>query len=74
MRLLNNERGVDINAQDKFGSTPLQEAVRNGHDVVIEWLKRNGAELRSDKLDELMCSAAANGKRIHLFSLLFSSN
>jgi ankyrin repeat protein len=46
VKSLLNSPGVDVNAQDENGSTPLIEAARNGHDDVVEALLIARADVR----------------------------
>ena len=39
------ERRVDINPKDRWGGTPLADAMRGNHTAVIELLEKNGARL-----------------------------
>lgn len=39
------ERRVDINPKDRWGGTPLSDAMRGNHVKVIELLEKNGAKL-----------------------------
>ena len=43
------ECGVDPNQPDRWGGTPLQDAMSGSHDAVVELLKANKAELREGK-------------------------
>ena len=36
-------QGLDINAKDAAGRTPLSRAVERGRDAAVQWLKANGA-------------------------------
>jgi ankyrin repeat protein len=38
------EKGADVNALDKDGSTPLMEAIPNGHKDIVELLLKSGAK------------------------------
>lgn len=38
------QKGAKVNIQDKYGNTPLHDAVRSGSADVVEWLLNNGAE------------------------------
>merc|ERR1719499_876483 len=53
---------ANINAVDRFGYTPLYEAVQRGNDDVCEYLRSQGAELRvkDDELASLLCWGAFN--------------
>jgi ankyrin repeat protein len=41
--LRNGGPGIDVNVVDRIGLTPLDDAVRHGHDVVQLLLEKNGA-------------------------------
>jgi ankyrin repeat protein len=37
-------KGADVNAKDKDGHTPLNDAIRNGYDDVAEVLRQHGGK------------------------------
>jgi len=37
-------KGVDVNAKDKRGRTPLQLAEQNGYTEIVELLRKHGAK------------------------------
>lgn len=39
--------GANINAIDNFGTTPVQDAIKNDHHNLVEWLSSHGAVLAS---------------------------
>jgi glutaminase len=39
------EQRVDVNPKDRWGGTPLSDAIRGNHAKVIELLEKNGARL-----------------------------
>ncbi|MBS2036971.1 ankyrin repeat domain-containing protein [bacterium] len=57
--------GVDLNAPDQYGRTPLQAAALAGQEGVVEWLLQRGVELESK--DQSGCtalwSAVASGRQ-----------
>ncbi|XP_058108353.1 potassium channel SKOR-like isoform X3 [Magnolia sinica] len=53
------EEEVEINLPDKFGNTPLLEAIKNGHDHVASVLVQGGALLGIDDAGCRLCSAVA---------------
>ncbi|XP_031492431.1 potassium channel KOR1-like isoform X2 [Nymphaea colorata] len=53
--------GVDINLKDKFGNSPLLEAIKNGHDHVASLLIQHGACLDIDDAGSCLCKAVAKG-------------
>ncbi|XP_075112151.1 potassium channel SKOR-like isoform X2 [Nicotiana tabacum] len=66
------QRGVEINARDKFGSTALLEAVKNGHDQVASLLMEAGALLGIDNDGTCLCEAVAKRDLDYLRRLLDS--
>jgi ankyrin repeat protein len=46
---------------DKFGNTPLLEAIKNGHDRVESLLFKKGAILNIDDAGSVLCRAVARG-------------
>ncbi|XP_069494294.1 60 kDa lysophospholipase [Ambystoma mexicanum] len=60
--LLSN--GATVHAKDRFGNTPLRNAVKFRHMKVIELLRQTGAHLKWEELVDAgteLCSMAANG-------------
>ena len=51
-------RGADINPQNKFGATPLMEAVQLGYAELIAFLLENGADPRIEYRGETALSEA----------------
>ena len=55
------ERGVDVNVADRWGNTPLADAVRHGHKAAVTLLRAAGAEMglppkrAASELCELAC-------------------
>ena len=41
------DKGVDVNAKDEFGSTPLHGAAKGGHEEIVELLIVAGADLHA---------------------------
>ncbi|XP_075111803.1 potassium channel SKOR isoform X2 [Nicotiana tabacum] len=66
------QRGVEINARDKFGSTALLEAVKNGHDHVASLLMEAGALLGIDNDGTCLCEAVSKRDLDYLRRLLDS--
>ena len=46
---------------DKFGNTPLLEAIKNGHDHLAALLVKGGASLNIDDAGSFLCMAVAKG-------------
>lgn len=42
------DKGIDINAVTKHGDTPLDYAIDNGSEIIIQYLKSKGAEITGD--------------------------
>nr|XP_040055290.1 60 kDa lysophospholipase isoform X2 [Gasterosteus aculeatus aculeatus] len=56
--------GATVYAKDRYGDTPLSNAVRFRHKEVVKLLRKTGAHLSRDELDEAgteLCSLAASG-------------
>lgn len=73
-KMLVNDLGADINAKDRFGGTPIDDAVRMGHNQVVAFLAAKGAiggKTSTIPDDAAMaCDAAANGNAECLRSLV----
>ncbi|XP_055005151.1 60 kDa lysophospholipase-like, partial [Boleophthalmus pectinirostris] len=57
-------QGATVHAKDRYGATPLSNAVHFRHKEVVELLRETGAHLSRDELDEAgveLCSLAASG-------------
>lgn len=52
---------VLLNFLDKFGNTPLVEALKNGHDRIGSILAREGAALKIEDAGSFLCSVVARG-------------
>ena len=59
------EEGAAVNARDRWGATPLQDAVNANHGHVIELLQRNGAKLAYEDPAGMLCAAAVAGRGLH---------
>ena len=57
------QRGANVNLVDRWGGTPLLDAVKAKHDGVAELLRAHGAELRMDTSagSNVLLTAAAAG-------------
>ena len=64
VKTLIDDLGADHSPQDRWGGTPLNDAIRQGHVHIVEYLKQQGASLgkattnEDDPATEL-CKAAA---------------
>lgn len=72
LKVLSKQKGVDINHEDKFGSTPLQDAIRNRQHHVVMWLRKKGAKVNDNLSTRLLCEAAADGEVSQVLALLTS--
>ena len=66
------ENGADIYAKNKYGSTPLHQAIERGHKKVAQLLIENGADIyamNNDKLTPLsIAKKAGNQKMIEILN------
>ncbi|XP_048575772.1 poly [ADP-ribose] polymerase tankyrase-1 isoform X2 [Nematostella vectensis] len=53
--------GIDVNARDKSGKTPLLDAIVNNRHEVVEYLKSHGAVVDETKLVTIATEHARNG-------------
>jgi len=53
--------GCPMDVADRWGNTPLKEAVENKRDAVIAWLRANGVAEVASSLCEQLCESAAEG-------------
>ncbi|KAM3233451.1 hypothetical protein P3L10_018810 [Capsicum annuum] len=59
------QEGVDINAPDKFGNTPVLEAIKSGHDRVASLLVKEGALLNIENAGSFLCMVIERGIQIY---------
>lgn len=64
------KEGADINITDKFGNTPILEALKNGHDRVASQLVKDGATIKINDEGCFLCMAVARGDSDFLKRLL----
>lgn len=57
---------------DKFGNTPLFEAIKNGHERVASLLIKEGATLKIDNSGSFLCTVVVKGDSDFLRRLLAS--
>ncbi|XP_067469463.1 60 kDa lysophospholipase isoform X2 [Thunnus thynnus] len=60
------EHGATVHAKDRYGDTPLCNAVRFRRKEVVKLLRKTGAHLSKDEIEEAgteLCSLAASGDR-----------
>jgi lysophospholipase len=65
------ENDADVNAIDRFGNTPLCDAIKNGHTALCDFLRSKGAELMltEAKQADLLLNAT-NDAKLDLVKLL----
>jgi ankyrin repeat protein len=51
--------GADLSVKDRYGGTPMVDAIRHKHDGCAAFLRSQGASLEVDDAAEQLCSAAA---------------
>ncbi|XP_032403207.1 60 kDa lysophospholipase isoform X2 [Xiphophorus hellerii] len=59
-------QGASVHAKDRYGDTPLCNAVRFRHKEVVRLLRKTGAHFSREQLEEAgseLCSLAANGDK-----------
>ena len=62
VRLLMDEHGAPNSPCDRWGGTPLDDAIRHGHEEVVGFLLSNGAKMGSSAAAPTdLCSAAFAG-------------
>eukprot|EP01080_Neovahlkampfia_damariscottae_P006082 gene6082-10090_t len=57
-------QGLSLQPVDKFGNTPLRDALKNENYEIAEYLSHHGAKLhmKQDKASQLLCTLANHGK------------
>jgi len=63
---------LELNPHDRFGGTPLMDAIRQGHDEAAQWLQKRGVSMEKEQksLSFSLCNAAASGRTIEIERLL----
>jgi Amt family ammonium transporter len=63
---------LDLNPHDRFGGTPLMDAIRQGHDRAAQWLQAHGVSIEKEQksLSFSLCNAAALGRTHEIERLL----
>ena len=63
---------LDLNPHDRFGGTPLMDAVRQGRDQAAAWLQEHGVSMEKEQksLSFSLCNAAALGRTVEIERLL----
>ncbi len=67
------ENGADKNKTNRWGETPLGEAIRNKQAACVELLQRWKASLQTDNAVGALCDAASKGDVITLRQLIESN-
>lgn len=72
MEALASAGALDLNPHDRFGGTPLMDAVRQGHDKAAQWLQGRGVTMEKEQksLSFSLCNAAALGRTVEIERLL----
>lgn len=55
------ELRADVNVKDRFGNTPLRDAVRAVDEEVVALLRAHGGDIGRDGVAAAMCEAAVQG-------------
>lgn len=56
-------KGAIVNAKDRFGNTPLLDAVTHNKPNIVHILKKNQATLPEDRIGEFMCKSGSVGDK-----------
>lgn len=64
------QEGADVNVKDRWGQTPMQEAINNNHSHVTEFLAKHNAVLDYQNPADHLCTAASKGDVERLKQLL----
>ncbi|KAH9634274.1 hypothetical protein HF086_011534 [Spodoptera exigua] len=67
------ERGVDPNARDGDGATPLHFAASRGHLSTVRWLLRHGARLHLDRHGKSPINDAAENHHLECLNVLVAA-
>ena len=66
-------RGIDVNMKDSYGTTPLQDAAKNGKKEVVEFLLSKGADINAEsKESRSVLHYAVWGGSIEIMDLFIS--
>ena len=52
---------ADLDIKDRWGVTPLLEAVKGNHQILVELFKASGARIPSELGVSMLCEAAGDG-------------
>lgn len=55
------EEGADVNVQDRWGHTPLQDAIAKKHLPIVDYLCSHSARLMYEDASSNLCQAASQG-------------
>lgn len=64
------DNGADVSVLDRWGATPLSDALRHRHDAVASLLRAHGARLDQTMREQEACDAAATGDLGRLRALI----
>jgi 60kDa lysophospholipase len=56
------DNGADVNVSDRWGATPLQDAIRHHQDDIVKILQAAGGNAQKSGLTRSFCQAVASGK------------
>eukprot|EP00892_Ulva_mutabilis_P004198 jgi/Ulvmu1/214/UM001_0218.1 len=60
------ELGANVNCVDRWGGTPIQDAIQSGDKMIVQLLKHHGASLSASFQHEALFNAARTGNVAHL--------
>eukprot|EP00300_Choanocystis_sp_HF-7_P013900 c18495_g2_i1.p1 GENE.c18495_g2_i1~~c18495_g2_i1.p1 ORF type:complete len:1269 (+),score=296.21 c18495_g2_i1:311-3808(+) len=72
VKYLVEEAGVSLTAADRFGSSPLTDAILGQHKEIVKYLMSKGARLSAAWSSRALCKAAARGDVTTVVTLLES--
>jgi ankyrin repeat protein len=62
--------GANVNVKDRWNSTPLEDAIRNGFKTVAHHLRSHGGKVDQEFVANLLCEAASTGNLVQLQMLV----
>lgn len=64
------QKGANVNAHDRFGGTPRDDAIRNGHDNITKILLENGATQPAEAFELDLITSCSKGDAARVRRLL----
>eukprot|EP00892_Ulva_mutabilis_P004253 jgi/Ulvmu1/219/UM001_0223.1 len=58
--------GVQVNCTDRWGGTPIQDAIKAGSELIVSLLKKHGARISCSFESDAFFNAARNGNIAHV--------